>query len=63
MKMSTENLVQILQASIAPCIFISGLGLALLSMTNRLGRSTDRIRAFTAELKTAPAKEIPSIPA
>ena len=61
MNMSTENLVQILQASIAPCIFISGLGLALLSMTNRLGRSTDRIRAFTAELKTAPAKEIPSI--
>ena len=61
MNMSTENLIQILQASIAPCIFISGLGLALLSMTNRLGRSIDRIRAFTVELKTAPAEEIPSI--
>ncbi len=59
--MPTENFIQSLQASIAPCIFISGLGLVLLSMSNRLGRSVDRIRAFTTELKTAPAKEIPSI--
>lgn len=59
--MPTKNFIQGLQASIAPCIFISGLGLALLSMTNRLGRSIDRIRTFTAEIKTAPAKEIPGI--
>lgn len=59
--MSTENFIQGLQAAIAPCIFISGLGLVLLSMTNRLGRSIDRIRAFTTELKTAPAEEIPSM--
>lgn len=59
--MPTENLVQSMQASIAPCILISGLGLVLLSMTNRLGRSVDRIRTFTAELKTASAKEIPSM--
>ena len=59
--MPTENFIQSLQASIAPCIFISGLGLVLLSMSNRLGRSVDRIRMFTAELKTAPAKDIPSI--
>ena len=61
MDMSTENIVSILQASIAPCIFISGLGLVLLTMSNRLGRSVDRIRIFTVELKTAPAEEIANI--
>lgn len=30
-------------------------------MSNRLGRGVDRIRVFTAELKTAPAKETPGI--
>lgn len=59
--MPTENLIQSLQASIAPCIFISGLGLLLLTMTNRLGRSIDRIRIFTAALKEATAQEIPAI--
>lgn len=49
--MPTENLIQSMQASIAPCILISGLGLVLLSMTNRLGRSIDRIRTFTTALK------------
>lgn len=55
--MSTENFIQSLQASIAPCIFLSALGLVLLSMTNRLGRSIDRIRNFTAVLKAATAKD------
>lgn len=59
--MATEQLIQSLQASIAPCIFISGLGLVLLSMSNRLGRSVDRIRMFTADLKVASAQEIPHI--
>lgn len=57
--MPTENLIQSLQASIAPCIFISGLGLLLLTMTNRLGRSIDRIRIFTAAIREASAQEIP----
>ena len=59
--MAIEQLIQSLQASIAPCIFISGLGLVLLSMSNRLGRSVDRIRMFTADLKTASAEEIPHL--
>ena len=59
--MPTENLIQSLQAAIAPCIFISGLGLLLLTMTNRLGRSIDRIRTFTAAIKEAAAQEIPGI--
>lgn len=59
--MNIENFVQSLQASIAPCIFISGLGLLLLSMTNRLGRTIDRMRVFNVALKDAERNEIPLI--
>ena len=59
--MSTEALIQSLQWSIAPCILISGLGLILLTMTNRLGRTIDRIRSFSVSFKHAPADEIPLI--
>lgn len=57
--MSIENFIQSLQAAIAPCIFVSGLGLLLLTMTNRLGRTIDRIRHFSDEIKTASAGDIP----
>lgn len=57
--MNIENFIQSLQAAIAPCIFISGLGLLLLTMTNRLGRAIDRIRHFSDEIKTASAGDIP----
>lgn len=56
--MTTEYFVQILQASIAPCVFLSALGLLLLSMTNRLARPIDRIRALTAGLKGVPAGDV-----
>lgn len=59
--MSIENFIQSLQAAIAPCIFISGLGLLLLTMSNRLGRAIDRIRYFSDEIKTASTKEIPAL--
>ncbi len=39
-----DHLVQVLNASIAPCVLISAFGLLLLSMTNRLARPIDRIR-------------------
>ncbi len=39
-------LVPILQTAIGPAILISGIGLLLLSMTNRLGRVIDRARAL-----------------
>ncbi|MBI5416152.1 MAG: DUF2721 domain-containing protein [Candidatus Omnitrophica bacterium] len=58
-----ENLIQNLRAAVAPCILISGLGLILLTMTNRLGRTIDRIRSFSVTLKHAPAEEIPLIKA
>ncbi len=42
--LSGGGLVQIMQASIAPVTLISGVGLLILSMTNRYARSIDRSR-------------------
>lgn len=50
--MTLEALVPILQLSIGPVILISGVGLILLSMTNRLGRVVDRARQLTPLLET-----------
>ncbi len=49
--MDIASLLVVLQTSLAPCVFISGVGLLVLSMTNRLGRPLDRIRALTVELR------------
>jgi len=48
-----QNLVAVLQASLTPVVLISGVGLLLLSMTNRIARPLDRIRFLGKELKTA----------
>ena len=48
--MPTFSVVQILTASIAPVIVISGVGLLLLSITNRYGRAIDRARQLAREL-------------
>lgn len=47
------EIVGILAASIAPVIVISGIGLLLLSMTNRYSRVIDRSRELTRDLGTA----------
>lgn len=49
--MNIESFTKLLQFSISPIALISGAGLLLLSITNRLGRSIDRSRhlAFEAE--------------
>jgi hypothetical protein len=39
-----ENLGKVLQASISPVALVSGVGLLILSQTNRLGRVMDRLR-------------------
>jgi hypothetical protein len=44
------SVVQILTASIAPVIVISGVGLLLLSITNRYGRAIDRARLLARDL-------------
>jgi hypothetical protein len=39
-----DNLTGVLQASISPVALISGVGLLILSVSNRLGRVMDRLR-------------------
>jgi hypothetical protein len=43
------QLIPILQTAIGPVILISGIGLLLLTMTNRLGRVIDRARSLARE--------------
>jgi len=45
--MRLEDIVPVLQLSIGPVIVISGVGLLMLSMTNRYGRVIDRARFVT----------------
>lgn len=53
MATSPPQLVTILSASIAPVIVISGVGLLLLSMTNRHSRVIDRARDLMKDLEGA----------
>ena len=46
-----------LQASISPIVLISGVGLILLSLTNRLARTIDRTREFAAILESSPPEK------
>ena len=55
--MTNVQLVQALQASIAPCVLISGDGLLLLSMSNRLSRPIERIRHLCDGIKAHPQKD------
>ncbi len=52
---TTRTFIQFLQSSIAPIALISGVGLILLSLNNRLGRTIDRSRQLIHELKSADA--------
>ncbi len=49
-----SQLTRILQLSITPVALISGVGLLLLSMTNRLGRVIDRSRDLGREVASEP---------
>ncbi|MGB8212133.1 MAG: DUF2721 domain-containing protein [Anaerolineales bacterium] len=51
--MSLASLIPTLQLSIGPVILISGIGLILLSMTNRFGRVIDRARSLTRDFRSA----------
>ena len=44
-----EHVLQVIQAAIAPVVLISGVGLLLLTLSNRLGRIVDRTRIVAAE--------------
>ena len=45
---TVQQMIPVLQTSIGPVILISGVGLLLLTMTNRLGRVIDRARILDA---------------
>src|SRR5580700_11587725 len=47
---SLEQIIPELRDAIGPVILISGVGLLLLTMTNRLGRAIDRARQLKNEL-------------
>jgi hypothetical protein len=53
----TTSLLPIIQASTTPVILISGLGLLLLTMTNRMGRIIDRTRLYASQLRQAEGAE------
>lgn len=47
---SFHEILPVLQTAIGPVILISGVGLLLLTMTNRLGRAIDRARSLARDL-------------
>lgn len=55
-----QSFTQFLQASITPVALISGVGLLLLTITNRLGRVIDRTRHLINEMDhpDTPRKEV-----
>ena len=59
--MDFKDLVPTLQVAIGPVILISGVGLLLLSMTNRFGRVIDRTRQMADALRKAPPLERSSL--
>ena len=52
-----EGLTRVLQASISPVALISGVGLLILSQTNRFSRVADRLRELAQERDANPAKQ------
>jgi hypothetical protein len=46
-----HELIPVLQVAIGPVILISGVGLLLLTLTNRYGRTIDRSRQLVRELR------------
>ena len=59
--MTVHDVVPILQVAIGPVILISGIGLLLLSMTNRFGRVIDRSRQLSRALGGATEADRPHI--
>jgi hypothetical protein len=47
---TVAHLIPVMQTAIGPAILISGVGLLLLTMTNRFGRLIDRTRILSTEL-------------
>ncbi len=52
-----HELIPVLQVAIGPVILISGVGLLLLTLTNRFGRAVDRSRQLAREMRGLTGKE------
>ncbi len=61
MSISVSELIPVLQVAIGPVILVSGVGLLLLTMTNRLGRVIDRSRTLWRELQGMPEEARPTV--
>jgi len=55
--MLINQLIPTLQVAIGPVVLISGIGLLILSMTNRFGRVIDRGRILARELVNIPVHD------
>lgn len=55
--MTVAELIPVLQMAVGPVVLISGVGLLILSLTNRLGRVVDRGRSLASEQRQAPQPE------
>ncbi len=49
--MNIADLISTLQVAIGPVVLVSGVGLLILSLTNRLGRVVDRGRILSSEIR------------
>jgi hypothetical protein len=58
---SLTELIPILQSAIGPVILISGVGLLILSMTNRFGRIVDRARILAGSIAGAEDAHRPAL--
>ena len=55
--MNIHDVLPILQIAVGPVILVSGVGLLLLTMTNRLGRVLDRSREIARTLREDPSSD------
>jgi hypothetical protein len=59
--MTVAELIPLLQIAVGPVVLISGGGLIILSLTNRLGRVVDRGRVLAGELREAQESKHPGL--
>jgi hypothetical protein len=52
-----SQLIPVLQTAVGPVILISGVGLLLLSLTNRFGRAVDRTRQLLREMRATSGED------
>ena len=59
--MRFSELIPTLQAAVGPVILISGVGLLLLSMTNRFSRVADRLRQLAETLRSGQPMDLDAV--